>query len=351
MQDHSSIVAEFSSRLAEFQEVFEWEESDGLIRSFIIVGELLEIAFDPVTASRGMQAVGLVTKSDPAKPIDWSKLDGEAPVDWAETWADLDAFNDSSWSWLMDAAHNLNAFAYFGILPTWALSYADRNTDQFRDVPAYVRDVSNQLTRFVQLLPKSLNLYGIETIERTCLAASGRLKIDFSEPLSVHELAAVTQVSTKRLQNAIYAKSADAPLPNKDGSIPAAAAQRWLEARDYKPSIWQEFIACKGWEEGGEASALIPAQNEMGDFLFVPEARDGTVFSPIACKRGGSNGEHRYTVGSKDAEVDYEDYEDALAALSRMATPRWRRPNENGNFGIVSAERWRRLTRDELFSI
>lgn len=351
MPDRTSVVSEFEARLNEFQEGYEWYESDGILRSFTVVGELLDIAFDPVTAARGMQAMRLVTDSNPANPIDWSKLGGEAPTDWAETWYDLDAFNDSSWSSLMDAAHNLNAFAYFGILPIWALSFADRSSEQFHDVPAYVRGVVTQLNRFVQLLPKSLDLYGIENIERTCLAAIGRLKIDANEPLSVHELAAVTLVTTKRLQNAIYAKSADAPIVAKDGTIPAAAAQRWLEARDYKASIWREFIASKGWEEDGNAIVPAAAENEVGDFLFVPEARDGTVFSPISCERGGKNGKAYYTVGTKNAEVDYEDYDEALAALSKMSTPRWRRPNENGNFGIVSAERWRRLTRKELFAI
>lgn len=351
MPDRTSVVSEFKTRLREFQEGYEWEESDGILRSFTVVGELLEIAFDPITAARGMEAMRLVTNSAHTKPINWSKLSADAPIDWAEWWRDLDAFDHTSWSPLMENAHNLNAFAYFGILPTWALPDADRTLAQFHDVPAYVRGVVNQLNRFVQLLPKTLDLYGIEVIERTCLAVIGRLKIDASEPLSVHELAALSQVTTKRLQNAIYAKSADAPIANKDGTIPAAATQRWLEARDYKPSIWREVIACKGWEENGDAIIPTTAENEVGDFLFVPEARDGTVFSPIACKRGGKCGTPHYTVGAKDSEVDYENYQEALAALSKMSTPRWRRPNENGNFGIVSAERWRRLTREELFSI
>lgn len=351
MSDRASIVSEFEARLKEFQEGYGWEEPDGLLRSFSVVGELLDIAFDPITAARGMQALRLVTSSAHTSPIDWSTLIGDAPLDWPESWSDLNAYDVSSWSPLMEDAHNLNAFAYFGVLPTWALPHADRNSEQFHNVPAYVRGVVNQLNKFVQLLPKASNLYGIEVIERTCLAASGRLKVDAGESLSVHELAAVTQVTSKRLQNAIYAKSADAPLANTDGTIPAAAAQRWLEARDYKPSIWREFIACKGWEENGEVIVSAVAENQVGDYLFVPEARDGTVFSPTACKRGGKNGTPYYTVGAKDGEVDYDDYEEALNALSRMSTPRWRRPNEHGNFGIVSAERWRRLTREELFSI
>lgn len=349
MIDRKSVVDEFGARLDEFQEGYEWAEADGLLRSFILVGELLDIAFDPLTAAKGMQALRLVT--GPTASIDWSVLNEEPTMDWREFWNDLDAYNDSRWSSLMEDAHNVNAFAYLGIIPTWALSDADRSSKQFTDVPAYVRNVVERLNRFVQLLPKSLDLYGIDAIERTCLAATGRLKIDAGEPLSVHELAAVTQVTTKRLQNAIYAKSADAPIANKDGTITAAAAQRWLEAREYKPSIWQQFLASNDWEEGGQISVPTVADKPTGDFLFVPEARDGTIFSPIACRRGGKNGTPYYTVGPKGCEVDYEDYEEALAALSKLSNPRWRRPNEHGSFGIVSAERWRRLNREELFSI
>jgi hypothetical protein len=353
----NEVLQAFGTRLSWFQESYDWEETDGLLRSFVVVGELLSTCFEPVTAARGMQALRLVVNTRPDQPIDWGKLPSEAPLNWEEIWEDSDGFNDSYWPKLMDDAHNLSAFAYYGILPTWALDDVDSNSPAFNDVPAVVRQTVANLTKFVTLLPATLKLYGIDVIERTCLAASGRLKIDIGEPLTVHELAAVTKVSTKRLQNAIYAKTSEAPVVNKaDGLVPVATAQRWLDAREYLPSIWKEFIEHRCWELKGQmldhASADDEeAAKESDDFLFVPVARDGTIFGPKSCRRQGKDGKGSYIIGAKGTEKSFDNYEMALAELARMSNPRWRRPNESGNFGIVSAEHWRRLSHMELIEL
>lgn len=347
----------FEARLSWFQDSYEWEETNGLLRAFAVVGQLLSACFDPITAARGMQALRLVVDTHPDRNIDWSKLSSDSPLNWEEVWGDLDGFNDSYWPALMEDAHNLNAFAYYGILPTWNLDDADREGPAFTDVPAVVRRTLADLTRFLSLLPATLNLYGLEAIGRTCLAATGRLKIDIGDPLTVHELAAVTKVSTKRLQNAIYAKTSEAPVVNKaDGLVPVAAAQRWLDAREYLPSIWKEFIDYRCWELKGQPPDSVPEQDDdevaaSDDFLFVPVARDGSIFGPKLCGRRGAEGKLSYTIGAKGGERAFDDYDAALAELAKMSTPRWRRPNENGHFGIVSAEQWRRLSRKELFAL
>lgn len=346
MSERNEIIEQYHTRLSLFRDGYEWEETDGILRAFGLVGNMLSVAFDPVTAARGMQAMRLVVNTHPEMPINWATLPEETLLDWEETWGDLDGFNDSYWPALMEKAHDLNAFAYFGILTTWDLEDADRAGPEFNDVPSVVRTAGSELTRFLQLLPVSLKLHGIEMIEQTCLAATARLKIDLGEPLSVHELAAVTRVSTKRLQNAIYAKTADSPIVNKnDGLIPVATAQRWLDARDYLPSIWKQFVDQEGWElEGFTPSVADDEEEDREDFLFVPVARDGTLFSPNLCGRKGAGGQPSYTIGAKGNEKTYDDYEKAIVALAEMSIPRWRRPNENGNFGIVSAEQWRRLS-------
>src|SRR5690606_23333530 len=134
---------------------------------------------------------------------------------------------------------------------------------------------------------------------------------------------------TKRLQNAIYAKTEDAPILGKDGMIPAESAARWLKARDYLPSIWQEFLAGRCWETDGSEEprrSEVPSTEAADEYFFAPEARDGTIFSPNLCRRPQVG----FTVGSKGDEQHFENYADALAALVAMPRPHWRRPNENG---------------------
>ncbi|ABZ00685.1 conserved hypothetical protein [Pseudomonas putida GB-1] len=66
----------------------------------------------------------------------------------------------------------------------------------------------------------------------------------------------------------------------------------------------------------------------------MPQARDGSTFSPALKKAGG------FTVGRKGSEQKIEHYPDALAYLRSQPSAHWRRPNAEGNWGIVSAVRW-----------
>jgi hypothetical protein len=62
------------------------------------------------------------------------------------------------------------------------------------------------------------------------------------------------------------------------------------------------------------------------------------VFSPAL---GGSGG---FTVGAKGDERKIADFDEALAFLKTQPTARWRRPNDQGNWGIVTGIRWVDLT-------
>lgn len=86
------------------------------------------------------------------------------------------------------------------------------------------------------------------------------------------------------------------------------------------------------------------------DSVRVAEARAGLSMVPVA-KCGSWFGPHlaragRFTIGAKGKEFPCSSYDEALAALRSMAVPRWRRPNNNGNWGIVAGIRWCRA--DEL---
>jgi hypothetical protein len=61
-------------------------------------------------------------------------------------------------------------------------------------------------------------------------------------------------------------------------------------------------------------------------------AKDGSTFDPVKCQRAGG-----YWIGPKGSEVKIANFDDAVRMLSAMRKPYWRRPNKNGNWGIVTA--------------
>lgn len=73
---------------------------------------------------------------------------------------------------------------------------------------------------------------------------------------------------------------------------------------------------------------------KSNDYL-VPCAKDGTFFSKQICNNKGI-----YTVGEKGDEQKFRNFEQALSYLKGMPKAKWRRPNQNGNWGIVSAVDW-----------
>ncbi|WP_066015513.1 hypothetical protein [Endozoicomonas atrinae] len=86
---------------------------------------------------------------------------------------------------------------------------------------------------------------------------------------------------------------------------------------------------------------------ENEETVLVPVARDGS-FLNYKCHR--SKG---YQIGPKGNEAYHPDLMETLELLIKNRndnTPvRWRRPNENGIFGIVTAVRWEQRKKSEVF--
>ena len=83
----------------------------------------------------------------------------------------------------------------------------------------------------------------------------------------------------------------------------------------------------------------------VDDVVFVPVAADTSFFN-LGLARGG-----KLVIAGKGEGVSHSTFEEALGALHKMATPRWRRPNDAGNWGIVSGREWKRVGRRQLFSM
>ncbi|OWK33643.1 hypothetical protein [Sphingomonas dokdonensis] len=348
------VKVEFERRLSLFMETFTEEESDTFVRSLASVADMIEAGFGPDRAALVMAAIEEATSASSEPDVIEVRLD--TSTDWRERFCDKNIVGDTSFPVAARRAQDLHAFAYFGILASWDPSREGERfpqmADATRDVPSYVEGTIDLLERFMGLFGPKARTWGFETIARTILAARARLKLDRGDRLTVHELAALSRVATKRLQNAIYAKSERSPSLEEDGLLSSASTQRWLDDHEFSVSIWREYLAA---EEGGahvatQTSDMEPEKDEFDEFAFVPEASDGSVFGPSSCGRGPS-GEKRYTIGATGRQETFDDYDDALAALSRMKVARWRRPNRVGNFGTVTATRWRRVARSELSSL
>ena len=97
------------------------------------------------------------------------------------------------------------------------------------------------------------------------------------------------------------------------------------------------------WERHPDGQA-VEAQERHASIIpvFVPVARDGSMFLPSTNRNG------TYRVGEKGSEEGFDDYQKALAKLQSMPVAKWRRANDQGNWGIVSAIDWRRMDLNAL---
>lgn len=248
--------------------------------------------------------------------------DSERP--WREVWesTSLSALDDLPLSQRMTS---LSAYAYFGLSPK--RSWHDVCT--LADIGEIIASVDAAITAI-----RSENERPHD-IARTVSAAKARFALDSNLPLEPEWLAALTRIGIKSLRNAI-APSSGSGLVIEDGRVTPASALTWLNARgDFKTSIWQHA------HEDYVAEIVQPAS---GEILWVPFARDESIFHPETCRRAGN-----YTIGPKGSERQISDYRIALDQLSRARpAAHWRRPNSAGNWGIVTAAGFKPMTIDEL---
>lgn len=159
--------------------------------------------------------------------------------------------------------------------------------------------------------------------------AEGRRNLECGEgviePLAV---ALLGGVSEGRVRNLMSGSAAE--FKAIEGGIPVAHVQAWLQGRGaFWPSNWHRE----------------QQEEKYMEVIRVPQASDGTVFHPGLRRRSG------YMVGEKGSEQTIEDFDAALDTLTRMDEPRWRRPNAQGNWGIVKGVEWVTFSRRDLNAI
>lgn len=243
----------------------------------------------------------------------------------AETWRDVmeDTLAAGTVWPISQSFHDAGLYGYYGVTPA---DVPDR------DRSLYLERLVKEVTEFAAG-PEVMALWSGNALDRIARIAASRLALDKGVgEVDVGSMAILGGVSEGRLRNLM--SGADAALERgPTGGIVAASALAWLMKRkEFYHSIWNEPEA--------EPEDEPPAP--QGELIFVPVARDGSTFHPGLLRAG------QFQIGAKGEEQHFDSFEEALAALNAMAIPRWRRPNEQGNWGIVSGVNWTRIERVKI---
>jgi hypothetical protein len=91
-------------------------------------------------------------------------------------------------------------------------------------------------------------------------------------------------------------------------------------------------------------SARVSITRSADQTTYLPVAADGSYFHRGLERNGG------FMIGAKGVEIKIYDFREAVAALQRMETARWRRPNKAMNWGIVAAREWNLPVRHDALS-
>ena len=248
--------------------------------------------------------------------------DVDSIASWAENLdnAGTDAF--SEWP-LGQRLHDLNAYAIFGFI------FCDDPDPTERRV--HLKSLIQEVKEFYDSSPIAVwgsNSEGSEWSELAFLItlATNRWELDNDRPVEPKALAYFGGITEGSVRNMM--SGTDATFRNEDGKIAAVDAKFWLRKRnEYWDSVWEELVAPEA----------TPQTNEEVTPVFVPVARDGSIFHPGLKRPSG------FIIGKKGDESHIDDFDEALALLQSMPTPYWRRPNDKGVPGIVKGMRWARV--------
>jgi hypothetical protein len=249
------------------------------------------------------------------------------PEDWVEVLEGACGAGYTEWP-IGNLLFWVSAYAAFGVVDYRVLSGSSPRT--------FLEDAIKNVVSFYEKSP--ISIWGIphnNDLHRLVLLASNRWALDNGDPIDPAALAIFGGVSEGRMRNMTSGQSRQFEMVG--GKVKAQDALAWLSGReDFWPSIWERT------EQPGYG---LKREQPVNQAVFLPVARDGSVFHPGEARAG------RYTVGPKGVELQIDTFDDALKSLQEMPTPYWRRPNEKGNWGIVSGIRWARFDRLELDAI
>jgi hypothetical protein len=249
-----------------------------------------------------------------------ASLVGGEPKGWREELEDKASSGFSEWP-LGNLLHDLAAYAHYGVV-------LDVEADESEEeIARRLKERVEHASRFLEESPLGLWLSNDDApqLRQVVTLAYNRWALDSGDPIEPVALATFGGVSEAHIRNLM--SGSGSRFSSKDGKIPAQQALAWLAEREsFLESIWRK-----------QRIPLTPTSSEpVNEPLFVPVARDGSVFHPGLRRASG------FTVGPKGSEQQVGDYRQALSQLQKMPIPYWRRPNERGKWGTVRGTRWER---------
>ncbi|UWQ19976.1 hypothetical protein [Jannaschia sp. W003] len=263
---------------------------------------------------------GIVGVEDAADPLLAlvEAAEGDGGV-WAETWRETFEKNAESAGEVWPIARRIDAAGLYGVHGVTPA------TMPLNERAAWLEDLVNEVVAYADASGLALEDNAVARIVR--IARSRRALDTGTGVVDVGSLAILGGVSEERVRNLM--SSASPTLEGGfEGGATAASALAWLQKRpDFRNSIWNHREAAPQ-----ESAPLDPEA-----IIFVPMARDGSIFHPHLWRH------EWYWIGGKREERRFRRFDDALAALNAMPVPRWRRPNEQGDWETVAGVAWQRI--------
>ena len=241
-------------------------EGDALIAFLIAAGRFIEDIVGPEATNRGMAEI--------ARALD---VECKADEDWAS--ALDDAWGDA-FCWPLGVVfYELNAYAYYGFVLN-----GGKTADERAELLKKRIDIA---ASFMTKLPVEVWSLSLGDVGRTFKLASGRWALVTDDAIEPSALAIFGGISERRVRNMMAGK--DSVFKSVNGKIPAKEALDWLESRPtFRPSVWrvQETFA----------DLVKRPPVELEDVLFIPVARDGTIFHP------GLERDGKFSIGAEGQE-------------------------------------------------
>jgi hypothetical protein len=298
-----------------FEEI---DPSFTLVELLRVAGRYLERILGKQSVTVGMKAMLLPDGSDRINPDDFE--------DWEDLLHEVAGTGDGSWP-LIDKLNYLAAYAYYGFASPPEDYLPVRSTDELlENLVSEAKELVEQ-TPLDQWLDEGWRARLVELV----VLSENRWELDNGRPIEPAALARFGGVTEARIRNMMARGSSQ--FTNKEGLIPAHEALAWLSDREtFFDSIWREQPYPR----------FVPEETLHIKPVFLPVARDGSVFHPGLARKNG------FQIGPKGDERFVEAFEEALEQLHRMEIPYWRRPNEKGKPGIVRGIKWERYDLNDL---